>query len=1067
MKRVTIGWQRIGQRLNPRNWRVPTRLTALIIAPTFVAVLLAGMRIVGSIDNLDGYRRASVAAEYSVHLRDLAEQLALERDLLVWGGGTRRKFNVDGATELTLAQQQAVVDPLATQVLANLRELDDGFGERTEQQAQQVVTQLENLAAIRKAGSSDGYTALIARILRLHDEFAGVSDDAQIVGRSRALAALAHVKEEVALQRAMLTKELLERYQSFTPAELEDFLAAESREQGYLSTFYAEAPTPTAGRLVTLLNDNDVVSTELTKSWAVTLGLQHVSLSRYQARDKTTLRWFQNSTKKIQQIDVVQRELAGAVLDRARQLQSTEQRNALVAGGLIFTLLLLVLAHTALIARSMVIPLRRLRAEALDVAGTRLPEAVQRIRESDQVSAEPEITPIAVGSGDEIDEVAQAFDEVHRQAVRLAAEEARLRANVNAMFVNLSRRTQTLVERQIALIDKLERGEEDGRRLADLFKLDHLATRMRRNSENLLVLAGHEPPRKRTKPARLVDVIRASLSEVEDYERVELKVHRSIAISGHAVNDVIHLVAELIENALSFSPRDTKVIVSSVFVDGGAVMLGVSDSGIGMSHEELAEVNRKLADPPTVDASVAKRMGLFVVGRLAMRHGIRVQLRANSDGTGVVAMVLFPPELVHNADQPAGQPGQPMARTSVGLPIRQPFAGPSPSRPGPFGADPAGAGSRDEANGLVGAGTGPHPWPTPNGGSLGSYPPITQPFAAPVTGSAPPAEQAATAGSGADRFATGPIDRSTGGPFDPAATGPLDRFGTGPFDPSAAGSFDPSPSGPFGRSVTGALGRSGTGAFDPSSTGPLGRPGSGAFDPSPSGPLGRSTTGPIDRSELFPGGTGPFPSASSGTGPLPSFSSDTGPLSSSSSGTGPLSPPTSGTGPLPPVSSGTGPLPSVSDPTLQHGDEYLPIYAEVESAWFRRPERRSGSAAKPGESGAAATASGDAPGSAGGETGERDIWRSRADSGCRAAANVVDPRLGGVTAAGLPKRTPKANLVPGSVAAETGPASPRPPVSAEAVRSRLSSFQQGIRRGRAEVAKGSAEGSGKEEEKGS
>src|SRR5690606_23003881 len=250
-----------------------------------------------------------------------------------------------------------------------------------------------------------------------------------------------------------------------------------------------------------------------------------------------------------------------------------EQQRAYVIAGAVLALLIAVLAITTGVARSLVRPLRRLRAEALEIAGKRLPEFVQHLRESrdgavdaevppigvfsrDEVGAvDAEGPPIGVFSRDEVGEVARAFDEVHREAVRLAGDEARLRANVNAMFVNLSRRSQTLVERQLTLIERLERGERDDDRLADLFKLDHLATRMRRNSENLLVLAGQEAARRWSQPVVLMDVVRAALGEVESYDRVSIQVQSDAAIAGQAVNDVVHLLAELIENAVSFSSR--------------------------------------------------------------------------------------------------------------------------------------------------------------------------------------------------------------------------------------------------------------------------------------------------------------------------------------------------------------------------------------------------------------------------------------------------------------------------------------------------------------------------------
>ncbi|MEV4457677.1 nitrate- and nitrite sensing domain-containing protein [Microbispora sp. NPDC049633] len=1108
---------------------MPTRLTALIVAPTLVAVLLAGVRVVGSIDSLTAYQRTRSAAEYSVHLRDLAEQLALERDLFVWGGTSRRKFNIDGETEVTRAQQRAAVDPLIQQVRADLKNLNADYGTRAVEQAQQLSSRIASLAGIRDNGAPEDYSALIANILRLQDELGNNDDNASIVGNIRALNALAHAKEEAALQRAILTRELMERNQTFTTFELQDFLASQSRQQSYLATFYTEAPPAEASRLVTLFADQNVVNSELTKSWALTLGLQNQSLSRYRGRDRTAQQWFQDSTKAIEQMAAVEGRVSGLVQDRARDLQSAEQRNALIAGGLILALLVLVLATTVLIARSMVSPLRRLRAEALDIAGRRLPEIVRRMRESEDPGRESHVQPIAVDSSDEIGEVAQAFDEVHTQAVRLAAEESRLRANVNSMFVNLSRRTQTLVERQISLIDGLERGEEDGRRLADLFKLDHLATRMRRNSENLLVLAGHEPPRKRSQPARLVDVVRASLSEVEDYERVVVRIPRTIAIAGHAANDVVHLLAELVENAIAFSPRNTKVVVSSSPVEGGAVMLGVTDAGIGMSPEELAEINRRLAEPPTIDVSVSRRMGLFVVGRLALRHGIRVQLR-RGEGAGVIAMVLFPTQLISNADQPVmPRPSVPAGQTAAGLPARQAFA----AEPDPLGSAPGGGSFEpwSSGNGAAGGGVGSRRPPVPSGtGPSGTGPSGTgfgeDGFSSAGTGGngsggftafgAPTAE--APAGPAESAFAGGtftehsgphpapgaPGRAADGDPLSPAfgersdsswpplsagpSASPLSGAASGSGEDRAEHSWPSLPTGPAGLPRRDAP--TGPTAFSPSGTGPT------AFSPSSTGATAESpsSTGPT---AFSPSGTGPTAFSPSSTGATAFSPSSTGPTAFSPSSTGPTAFSPSGTGtagaagaPGSPggpgayaagnEASSTGPLPSVEDSPLERGDEFLPIFASVESAWFRRPSdtgpqdapaARSGAEEdeeKAGESTgeiARVPGSAPAPGAADPQDASPGGWRSRADSGFQAAASARDPQLGGVTAAGLPKRTPKANLVPGSVGAQgSAAAAPRPPVSAEAVRNRLSSFQQGVRRGRAQAAGGFAEGSGKEEE---
>jgi signal transduction histidine kinase len=195
--------------------------------------------------------------------------------------------------------------------------------------------------------------------------------------------------------------------------------------------------------------------------------------------------------------------------------------------------------------------------------------------------------------------------------------------NLKEILINLSRRSQSLIERQLSLIDALEQSEEDPERLSSLFRLDHLGTRMRRNNENLLVLGGYEISRRWSQPIPLVDLMRAAVSEIEQYERVVLNVQPGIAVDGSAVNDVVHLVAEIVENATTFSPQDTQVFLSGERLAAGGVILDITDNGVGMSDKEMSHVNRQLDHPPLVDAAVSRRMGLFVVGRLAVRPGLR------------------------------------------------------------------------------------------------------------------------------------------------------------------------------------------------------------------------------------------------------------------------------------------------------------------------------------------------------------------------------------------------------------------------------------------------------------
>jgi signal transduction histidine kinase len=246
-----------------------------------------------------------------------------------------------------------------------------------------------------------------------------------------------------------------------------------------------------------------------------------------------------------------------------------------------------------------------------------------------------EVEPVVVPSRDEVGEVAAAFNTVHRVAIQVAAEQAALRMSIGDMFLNLARRSQALIDRQLELIDELEE-EADSETLANLFKLDHLATRMRRNAENLIVLSGAEPPRRWTEPIPLAEVARGAIAEVEDYQRVALLPMEEVGVPGHAVADIIHLLAELIENATSFSPPGTAVRVGGQRAATGYVV-EVEDRGLGMSDEELMEANERLANPPAIDSAVSRMLGLFVVGRLARRYDIRVQLRHSSYGGGAAA----------------------------------------------------------------------------------------------------------------------------------------------------------------------------------------------------------------------------------------------------------------------------------------------------------------------------------------------------------------------------------------------------------------------------------------------
>ncbi|MEU0486631.1 nitrate- and nitrite sensing domain-containing protein [Streptosporangium sp. NPDC006013] len=283
-----------------------------------------------------------------------------------------------------------------------------------------------------------------------------------------------------------------------------------------------------------------------------------------------------------------------------------------------------------------------LQQAALDLADRRLPDVVRRLRRGEDVCSEaPEIN---IGSTTEVARVGEAFSSVQRTAVEAAVGQAEMRKGVNKVFVNLARRSQSLLHRQLAMLETMEGRARDPETLEDLFGLDHLTTRMRRHSEGLIILSGAVPGRGWRTPVTIYDVVRAAVEEIEDYPRVTISVPHGPSVIGAVVTDVIHLVAELVENAAMFSPPHTSVRVHGETVAKGYA-IEVEDRGLGIPAEEMARLNARLADPPEFDLADSDRLGLFVVAQLAIRHGIRVSLRPSPFG-GTTAIVLLPGELV-------------------------------------------------------------------------------------------------------------------------------------------------------------------------------------------------------------------------------------------------------------------------------------------------------------------------------------------------------------------------------------------------------------------------------------
>nr|WP_202418276.1 nitrate- and nitrite sensing domain-containing protein [Streptomyces sp. YIM 132580] len=387
--------------------------------------------------------------------------------------------------------------------------------------------------------------------------------------------------------------------------------------------------------------------------------------------------WMAASTAKFEGYTTVEKELVDKAVKEAAEISSDAKSDAIVNGLIVVIALLAAFVLAGLMARQMSRAMQRLRTAAFSIAEQRLPSLVDQLSRTDPGRVDTRVQPIPITTRDEIGEVARAFDQVHREAVRLAAEQAMLRGNVNAIFTNLSRRNQSLIEGQLTLITDLENNEADPDQLESLFKLDHLATRMRRNGENLLVLSGEEPGRRWDQPVPLVDVLRAASSEVESYERIELSGVPEAEIHGRAVTDLVHLLAELLENATTFSSPQTKVRVTATRLPDGRVMVEIHDKGIGLTAEDFADINHKLANPPTVDAAVSQRMGLFVVGRLADRHGIRVQLRPSGEQAGTTSLVMLPDVITHGGSGDS-LPGQGDFTVSSIIPEQQSAFDPAP-----------------------------------------------------------------------------------------------------------------------------------------------------------------------------------------------------------------------------------------------------------------------------------------------------------------------------------------------------------------------------------------------------
>ncbi|MBO3745923.1 nitrate- and nitrite sensing domain-containing protein [Streptosporangiaceae bacterium NEAU-GS5] len=350
-------------------------------------------------------------------------------------------------------------------------------------------------------------------------------------------------------------------------------------------------------------------------------------------------------------LDKARIDASDALQSDARSVATGIMARIAVAGGLGLVAVVATIIFSVRFGRRLVSDLAGLRETAMDLATVRLPHVVERLRRGEDVDVSAEAPPIEVSGSAEVEDVALAFSTVQRTAVEAAVGQANLRKGVNQVFLNLARRKQSLLHRQLTLLDAMQRRVSEPESLEDLFRLDHLTTRMRRHAEGLIILSGASPGRSWRKPVPIVDVVRAAVAEVEDYTRVTVTPMPNASLLGATVADIIHLLAELVENATIFSPPQTRVQVRGELVANGLV-LEVEDRGLGLAPEEYTEINAKLAAPPEFDLADSDRLGLFVVGQLAARNEISVVLRSSPYG-GTTAIVLVPRSLVAEGGAPA------------------------------------------------------------------------------------------------------------------------------------------------------------------------------------------------------------------------------------------------------------------------------------------------------------------------------------------------------------------------------------------------------------------------------
>ncbi|WP_280265602.1 sensor histidine kinase, partial [Nocardia wallacei] len=661
------------------------QLTRVLVASIALALVLLGVivaREVGSYRDTDATARA---VSLALSAQDLMHELQRERGL------TNGLLGGDATLRPALDTQRAATDAARRALDAAL--LADAPG------ASRVRTALGQLSAlggtrdevdnrrVDRPGAFQFYTGAIGTLGQARPGLDHARDE-RVWRGLQALYSLGEAKEFAAQERGFLNGVFTAG--GFGPGEYSQFLTIRAARQAAVTAFEQNAdPDQRAGFDAVARSDDAVRAAE---TEAVALAADHGPLPRPVAAAD----WWTRMTSVIDAQRGVQGTVGAAIERRADQLRTDAAiKLGVYTGAAVLALLALVVLVVAS-ARAIVRPLAALSSEADDVATRRLPELIDAWHTTTGTEPDPP-RPVRTpaGASTEIVSVAEAFDRVQATAYELASQQALLQRNTTESLANLGRRNQNLVRRQLALISEFEKEELDPKMLANMFELDHLATRMRRNAESLLVLVGEASPRRWAEPIPLTDVVRAALSEVDDYRRVALRRIDDVPITGAAVSELAHMLAELIENGLAFSPPDLEVEIYGRRL-AQQYLLAVVDHGVGMSAEQLADANARLRGEADFLVAPTRFLGHYVVGRLARRLGIEVELMV-SPVSGVVARLLLPGTLLADPHAPRPETTQEVehavrdSHESNGYePDRQVPGDRAPARPAPGGAnDPA------------------------------------------------------------------------------------------------------------------------------------------------------------------------------------------------------------------------------------------------------------------------------------------------------------------------------------------------------------------------------------------